>query len=191
MASATGKITFKLLDSKIMNKNNNTDNMIDLKGVFFSLLAQWKLILLCGLLSLIVVLLYLRTAAINYKVDAIVQVEESRGSSAALLGSLSSIVSQMSSSNAEIEVLKSRTILESVIDRLNLDLHIASTEDSFINRLIQGRTSQTEYQTETVRFKDGQKSFDIRQFEVPVAYLDKNVLLKFQHQSFSLINPLT
>jgi Uncharacterized protein involved in exopolysaccharide biosynthesis len=115
-----------------MNKNNNTDNMIDLKGVFFSLLAQWKLILLCGLLSLIVVLLYIRTAAINYKVDAIVQVEESRGSSAALLGSLSSIVSQMSSSNAEIEVLKSRTILESVIDRLNLDLHIASTEDSFI-----------------------------------------------------------
>ncbi len=191
MASATGKITFKLLDSKIMNKNNNTDNMIDLKGVFFSLLAQWKLILLCGLLSLIVVLLYLRTAAINYKVDAIVQVEESRGSSAALLGSLSSIVSQMSSSNAEIEVLKSRTILESVIDRLNLDLHIASTEDSFINRLIQGRTSQTEYQTETVRFKDGQKSFDIRQFEVPVAYLDKNLLLKFQQQSFSLINPLT
>ena len=46
----------------------------------------------------------------------------------------------MSSSNAEIEVLKSRTILESVIDRLNLDLHIASTEESFINRLIQEET---------------------------------------------------
>ena len=174
-----------------MNKNNNTENMIDLKGVFFSLLAQWKLILLCGLLSLIVVLLYIRTAAPSYKVDAIVQVEESRGASAALLGSLSSIISQMSSSNAEIEVLKSRTILESVIDRLNLDLHIASTEESFINRLIQGRNSQTEYQPETVRFKEGFKSFDIRQFEVPAAYLDKSLLLKFQPQSFSLINPAT
>jgi len=174
-----------------MNKNNNTENMIDLKGVFFSLLSQWKLILLCGLLSLMAVLLYMRTAAINYKVDAIVQVEENRGASAALLGSLSSIISQMSSSNAEIEVLKSRTILESVIDRLNLDLHIASTEDSFINRLIYGRNSQAEYQPETVRFKEGEKSFDIRQFEVPVAYQDKNLLLKFQQQSFSLINPVT
>ena len=174
-----------------MNKNNNTENMIDLKGVFFSLLSQWKLILLCGLLSLMAVLLYMRTAAINYKVDAIVQVEENRGASAALLGSLSSIISQMSSSNAEIEVLKSRTILESVIDRLNLDLNIASTEDSFINRLIYGRNSQTEYQPETVRFKEGEKSFDIRQFEVPVAYQDKNLLLKFQPQSFSLINPVT
>ena len=62
-----------------MNKNNNTENMIDLKGVFFSLLAQWKLILLCGLLSLIVVLLYIRTAAPSYKVDAIVRSRKVEG----------------------------------------------------------------------------------------------------------------
>ncbi len=174
-----------------MNKNNNTENMIDLKGVLFSLFAQWKLILVCALLSVLAVLLYLRTVAINYKVDAIVQVEESRGASAALLGNLSSVIGQMSSSNAEVEVLKSRNILESVINRLNLDLQIASTEDTFVQRLFQGVNYQTEYQPETVRFKEGQKSFDIRQFEVPAAYLDKNLLLQFQQQGFSLINPVT
>lgn len=174
-----------------MNKNNNTENMIDLKGVLFSLFAQWKLILVCALLSVLAVLLYLRTAAINYKVDAIVQVEESRGASAALLGNLSSVIGQMSSSNAEVEVLKSRNILESVINRLNLDLQITSTEDTFVKRLFQGVNYQTEYQPETVRFKEGQKSFDIRQFEVPATYLDKNLLLQFQQQGFSLINPVT
>lgn len=174
-----------------MNKNNNIENTIDLKGVFFSLLTQWKLILLCGLLSLIAVLLYLRTTAVNYKVDAIIQVEENKGASATLLGNLSNTPKQISSSNAEIEVLKSRTILESVINDLNLDLKIASTEDTFINRLLQGRTYQTEYQPETVRFKDGSKSFDIRQFEVPDTFLDQNLLLQFQQQNFSLINPNT
>ncbi|ATO19191.1 tyrosine protein kinase [Acinetobacter sp. LoGeW2-3] len=174
-----------------MNNNNNTENLIDLKGVFFSLLAQWKFILLFGLLTMLVALLYLRTTTVNYKVDAIVQVEEIKGASAALLGSLSTVTRQRSPSNAEIEVLKSRTILESVIDQLNLDLRITSTEDSFINRLIQGRTYQTEYQSDGVRFKDGQKSFDVRQFEVPGAYLDQNLLLQFKQKSFSLINPDT
>ncbi|WP_407305249.1 polysaccharide biosynthesis tyrosine autokinase [Acinetobacter sp.] len=174
-----------------MNKNNNTEDMIDAKGLFLSLIAQWKLIVLCAFLSLIAALLYLRTAANTYKVDALVQIEENKGVSAALLGDLSDVVGQMSSAKAEIEILTSRLILSSVIDPLNLDIKIYSTEDSFSNRLFQPQNYRTEYQPQYVRFKDGKKSFDIRQFEIPAAYLDKNLLLKFQQQSFSLTHPKT
>lgn len=174
-----------------MNKNNNTEDMINVKGLLFSLIAQWKLIALCTFLSLIAALLYLRTAASTYMVDALVQIEENKGVSAALLGDLSDVVGQMSSAQAEIEILTSRLILGSVIDRLNLDINISSTEDTFRNRLFQHSNYRTEYQPQSVRFKDGQKSFDIRQFEIPAAYLDKNLLLKFQQQGFSLTNPET
>src|SRR5690606_714789 len=174
-----------------MNKNNNTEDMINVKGLLFSLIAQWKLIALCTFLSLIAALLYLRTAASTYMVDALVQIEENKGVSAALLGDLSDVVGQMSSAQAEIEILTSRLILGSVIDRLNLDIRISSTEDTFRNRLFQHPNYRTEYQPQSVRFKDGQKSFDIRHFEIPAAYLDKNLLLKFQQQSFSLTNPET
>ncbi|TCB46565.1 polysaccharide biosynthesis tyrosine autokinase [Acinetobacter terrestris] len=174
-----------------MNKNNNTEDMINVKGLLFSLIAQWKLIALCTFLSLIAALLYLRTAANTYMVDALVQIEENKGVSAALLGDLSDVVGQMSSAQAEIEILTSRLILGSVIERLNLDIRISSTEDTFSNRLFQHPNYRTEYQPQSVRFKDGQKSFDIRQFEIPAAYLDKNLLLKFQQQGFSLTNPET
>ena len=174
-----------------MNKNNNTEDMINVKGLLFSLIAQWKLIALCTFLSLIAALLYLRTAANTYMVDALVQIEENKGVSAALLGDLSDVVGQMSSAQAEIEILTSRLILGSVIDRLNLDINISSTEDTFSNRLFQHPNYRTEYQPQSVRFKDGQKSFDIRHFEIPAAYLDKNLLLKFQQQGFSLTNPET
>ncbi|NNH38964.1 polysaccharide biosynthesis tyrosine autokinase [Acinetobacter terrae] len=174
-----------------MNKNNNTEDMINVKGLLFSLIAQWQLIALCTFLSLITALLYLRTTTNTYMVDALVQIEENKGVSAALLGDLSDVVGQMSSAQAEIEILTSRLILGSVIDRLNLDIKISSTEDTFSNRLFQHPNYRTEYQPQSVRFKDGQKSFDIRQFEIPAAYLDKNLLLKFQQQSFSLTNPET
>ena len=72
-----------------MNQNSNTtDDTIDLKELFFSLIAQWKVIALCVILSLICALLYLRVTTPIYSTDALVQVEDSKGAgAAALLGS--------------------------------------------------------------------------------------------------------
>ncbi len=175
-----------------MSQNPNTEDTIDLKELFFSLIAQWKLIALCVILSLIAALLYLRVTPNTYSVDALVQVEDSTGvGTAALLGDLSEMVDQKSPAQAEIEILKSRLILGSVINHLNLDIRISSTEDSLRNRLLQRTNYQTEYLTQLVRFQDGAKSFDVRQFEIPAYYLDKNLLLKFQGQSFSLTDAAT
>ncbi|ENR0998051.1 polysaccharide biosynthesis tyrosine autokinase [Acinetobacter baumannii] len=172
-------------------QNTNTEDTIDLKELFFSLIAQWKLIALCVILSVVCALLYLRVTPDTYSVDALVQVEDSKGASAALLGDLSQMIEQKSPAQAEIEILKSRLVLGSVIKDLHLNIQVSSTENTFTHRLLSNPEYQTEYNSKSVIFKDGLKSFDIRQFEIPTYYLDKNLLLDFDKQSLRLTNPDT
>ncbi|QNX33731.1 polysaccharide biosynthesis tyrosine autokinase [Acinetobacter seifertii] len=174
-----------------MNQNTNTEDTIDLKELFFSLIAQWKLIALCLILSLVCALLYLRVTPDTYSVDALVQVEDSKGASAALLGDLSNMIEQKSPAQAEIEILKSRLVLGSVIKDLNLDTRISSTENTVTHRLLSTVKYKTEYNNKSVLFKDGEKSFEVRQFIVPAYYLDKNLHLNFDKQSLRLTDPAT
>ena len=174
-----------------MSQNTNTEDTIDLKELFFSLIAQWKLIALCVILSLVCALLYLRTTPDTYQVDALVQVEENKGASAALLGDLSDMIEQKSPAQAEIEILKSRLVLGTVIDRLNLNIRIHGTEDSFWSRLLNKHEYDSEYSGKSVLFKDNQKSFDVRSFEIPSYYRDKSLLLSFSQGKFSLTDEET
>mgnify|MGYP006390195533 FL=1 len=174
-----------------MSQNSQTEDTIDLKELFFSLIAQWKLIALCMILSLICALLYLRTTPDTYAVDALVQVEDSKGASAALLGDLSSMMDQKSPAQAEIEILKSRLVLGTVIDRLHLDLKISATDDSFWNRLSKRHQYDVVYSQQSVRFKDNQKSFDVREFDIPSAFKDKALLLSFKQDNYSLTDSAT
>ncbi|EPB0828201.1 polysaccharide biosynthesis tyrosine autokinase [Acinetobacter baumannii] len=172
-------------------QNTNTEDTIDLKELFFSLIAQWKLIALCVILSVVCALLYLRVTPDTYSVDALVQVVDSKGASAALLGDLSQMIEQKSPAQAEIEILKSRLVLGSVIKDLHLNIQVSSTENTFTHRLLSDTDYKTEYAKKSVLFKDGLKSFDIRQFEIPAYYLDKNLLLDFDKQSLRLTDPDT
>lgn len=174
-----------------MNQNTNTEDSIDLKELFFSLITQWKLIALCTILSLVCALLYLRVTPDTYSVDALVQVEDSKGASAALLGDLSQMIEQKSPAQAEIEILKSRLVLGSVIKDLHLNVQISSTEDTLTHRLLSDNDYKTEYNKQSVIFKDGLKSFEIRQFEIPAYYLDKTLHLNFDKRSLSLLDPST
>lgn len=174
-----------------MSQTTNAEDTIDLKELFFSLIAQWKLIALCVILSIVAALLYLRVTPDTYRVDALVQVEESKGTSAALLGDLSNMIEQKQPAQAEIEILKSRLVLGDVIDRLNLDIQVAGTENSLFDRLLNPHDYRTEYSTRSVLFRDGDQAFDIRQFDIPQAYYDKTLELQFKEQQFSLTDPRT
>ncbi|QBC46031.1 tyrosine protein kinase [Acinetobacter baumannii] len=174
-----------------MNQNTNTKDTIDLKELFFSLIAQWKLIALCIILSIVCALLYLRVTPDTYSVDALVQVEDSKGASAALLGDLSQMIEQKSPAQAETEILKSRLVLGSVIKELHLDIHVSSTENTLTQRLLSDTEYKTEYTINSIIFKDGLRSFEIRQFEIPSYYLDKNLQLNFDKQSVRLTDPNT
>lgn len=174
-----------------MSQTANTEDTIDLKELFFSLIAQWKLITICILLSLIAALLYLRITPDTYNVDALVQVEDSKGASAALLGDLSNMIEQKSPAQAEIEILKSRLVLGSVINQLNLDLVISGTEDSIWNRLLKNHNYDIKYSTKSVLFKDNEQSFDVRQFDIPNYFKNKNLLLSFDDNKYNLTDAET
>ena len=174
-----------------MSQTANTEDTIDLKELFFSLIAQWKLIALCIILSLICALLYLRTTPDTYSVDAMVQVEDSKGTSAALLGDLSSMIEQKSPAQAEIEILKSRLVLGEVINHLNLNIRVSGTEDSFWNRLMAKHEYDTTYSEKSVLFQDNRNSFDIRQFDIPQYFQDKNLILSFAEGKYSLTDEET
>lgn len=172
-----------------MSQNTSTEDTIDLKELFFSLLSQWKIIALCIIASIVCALLYLKVTPDTYAVDALAQVEEGKGASAALLGDLSSMVDQKQPAQAELEILKSRLVLGSVINQLNLDLKISGIQNSFTDRLFSPHDYKTQYSKTSVIFNDDLKAFQVKSFEIPSKYLDKVLLIEFKTSKFDLIDP--
>ena len=176
-----------------MSQNSKTnDDKIDLKELFFSLIAQWKVIVLCVILTLICALLYLRVTSPVYSTDAIVQVEDGKSAaSAALMGELKDVAGgfgQKSPTDAEIEILNSRLVLGKVINNLNLDIQINDNADTFLHKLVSKEKSQLKYTVKAVSFQKDQSSFSILKLDVPEYYYDKNLTLQFiNKKQFSLI----
>lgn len=169
-----------------MSTPNNAEDTIDLRELFFSLIAQWKLIFFCVILSMVCALLYLRVTPNTYTVNALVQVEEKKGASAALLGDLSGVIDQKSPAQAEIEILRSRLILGQVIHGLNLDIVISSVENTLQERILHKPEYATKYGPQQVTFVDKGKAFSIQQFDVPNDYLNTPLILSIQDSNFSL-----
>ncbi|GAA5000629.1 polysaccharide biosynthesis tyrosine autokinase [Acinetobacter puyangensis] len=175
-----------------MTQNSQVaDDTIDIRELFFSLIAQWKIITLCIILSLICALLYLRVASDIYSVDALVQVEEGKSAaSAALLGQLGDgSIGGKSLTQAEIEILNSRMILGRVVKDLNLDIHIKDNQDTLLSRLITHEENILKYTSDGVAYQNKLSSFTINTLEVPAYYLDKTLTLKFiGNNQFTLSN---
>lgn len=177
-----------------MNQTPHTEDTIDLRELFFSLIAQWKLIVLCVLLSVVFALLYLRVAQDTYSVDALVQVENPKGgAAAALLGQeLSNIMDTtglggQQLAQTEIEIIKSRLVVGTTIQNLNLDIQVQPKENSIIQRLISTSDFVTQYSSRGVQVKNDSDHFDIQQFVVPEKYLNDSLLLKVsEHQNITL-----
>ncbi len=181
-----------------MNQTTNNEDTIDLRELFFSLIAQWKLILLCVLLAIVFALLYLRVTPDTYSVDALVQVESQKGgASAALLGQeLSSIMDGagigQQLAQAEIEILKSRLVLGSTIKELNLDTQIYPSNNSIFQRLISNSKFTLQHSSRGVKVENDMDSFDVQQLVVPHKFLNKSLLLSIKDaQSFSFLDPDT
>ena len=150
-----------------MNTTQQTDDTIDLKELFFSLIAQWKLIAVCVLLSLICAILYLRATPATYAVDGLVQVESGKGgASAALLGQqLSSIMDTaglgQQQAQAEIQILQSRLVLGTTVQTLNLDIQVKPTQNSLLQRIITKPDFQTQYSAAGVAIHNDSDNFTL------------------------------
>lgn len=173
--------------------SNVQDDTIDLKELFFSLIAEWKVITLCILLSIVSAIIYLRTTENVYQTDALVQIKSNKSSPLAGLSSDMAAMASLaglggmgsSSTQSEIELLKSRAILGQAIKDLNLDIQIQPKE-KFFQKIVSDNNYIKTYTTQDILLKKEGQRLVIAQFQVPKFYENKALLLTFEDNKYKI-----
>ena len=107
-----------------------------------------------------------------YKADALLQIEE-KSSGMAALGEMGEIFTQQSKTDAEIAIMKSRMVIGSVVDQLDLTTVVTPDYAPIIGGFL-------------ARRDDGEDKVQIEQFYVPDDYLNKGLTLTISNQQFEL-----
>lgn len=174
-----------------MSQNQNlSEDTIDLKELFFSLLVQWKIILLCIILSTICALIYLRTIIPTYSANATVQAQIQNSkitASNTFLGNMSNAVTGDLNSRpltkeefqSEINLLKSQKLLSDVISSLSLDIHIQPTMTSALHQILKREQSQLTYEHDVVKFNNNNNQVIVKALNIPAYYIDKPLELNY------------
>lgn len=178
--------------------SNVQDDTIDLKELFFSLIEQWKIISLCILLSLVSAFLYLTATAPIYQTDALIQIKSSKSSPLAGLSSEMAAMASLagigamgnSSTQSEIELLKSRAILGQAIKDLNLDILIQPKENIF-QKIVSDNNYIKTYTPQGILLEETNQKLAITAFEVPKLYENKALIITFKDSKYTIYDHKT
>jgi len=170
-----------------VNDATQKDDEIDLIALLLTLLRGWKTILACALLGLALGFTYSRYVQPTYQTDALLQIDEKSKGIAALGSNISELVGEAKSqAETESELIKSRMVLGSVVNKLNLDLRISNPEIGALDRIAQSNIP-TQTSTEEGVFLETQNGkAQVNSFEVPLAYLNKPFSLVKTDRGFEL-----
>ena len=180
-------------DSKnLSNPVSKEDNdEIDLMALLLALLRGWKTILFFAILGLLIGILYSRYVNPTYKSEALIQIDEKSSGISALGGDISELIgAEDSKAQAEAELIRSRMVLEPVINSLHLRIRLGDPEVGALDRIVNDRTNTAIHTPEGVSLTttDGQAS--ISQFNVSQGYLNKSFTLTRSETGFTLSNEL-
>ena len=178
-------------DSKnLSNSASKEDNdEIDLMALLFAILRGWKIIVFFAVLGLIVGVLYSRYVNPTFKSDAIIQIEENSKGVAALGADISELIgSQASKAEAEAELIRSRMILEPVVNLLHLRIRLSDPNVSAIDRIKSNSTDTQINKPEGVSLKTEDGNVEISQFNVSQEYLNQPFTLTRSATGFVLSN---
>lgn len=173
--------------SKPMSQEDNDD--IDLMALLLVLLKGWKVVVFFAVLGLLIGILYSRYVNPTYKSDALIQIEENSQGIAALGESISELVgSETSKAETEAELIRSRMILEPVVNLLHLRIQLTDPNISAIDKI---KSSSIDTQLNTpegvlLKMEDGQ--VQVSQFDVSQAYLNQPFTLTRSATGFVLTN---
>ena len=178
-------------DSKnLSNSTSKEDNdEIDLMALLFAILRGWKVIVFFAILGLIVGVLYSRYVNPTFRSDAIIQIEENSKGAAALGADISELIgSQVSKAEAEAELIKSRMILEPVVNLLHLRIRLSDPNISAIDKIKSNSTDTQINKPEGVSLKTEDGKVEISQFNVSQEYLNQPFTLTRSATGFVLSN---
>ncbi len=158
--------------------NQPQEDEIDLRELFFSLLQHWYVIVVTTLLTLVAAVLYLKTTLPIYSADAMLQVESKSAGSDLLLGDLAGFDTK-SEVATEIEILKSRMILGTVANKLNLNIRLSPVFDDKMDKLFhKNKQLLIKHDKSGVSYIDDDQQLVVRKFEVSEGLLDKTFRLE-------------
>lgn len=155
------------------------DDEIDLLALLGVLLRGWKIILTLALLGLLLGILYSRYVNPTYRADALLQLDEKSLGLSALGANISELVApEISLAETERELIKSRMVLEPVVDLLHLDIQLTNPQQNALDRLLQAQTATPIHSSESVTLDTADGQAQINTFEVPQDYLNHSFILQ-------------
>ena len=177
------------MDSKDLStstgEKNNDD--IDLMALVLVLLRGWKIIALMAILGLLLGFLYTRYVNPTYKSDALIQIEENTQGIEALGESISELVgAEVSKAETEAELIRSRMILEPVVELLHLRISLTDPNIGHLDRIKSNRTHTQLNTPDDVSLDTENGVVKVRQFDVSPAYLNQPFTLTKSATGFVL-----
>lgn len=151
-----------------------SDDEIDLLALLLSLLRGWKTILFFAVLGLIIGVLYSRYVNPTFKSDALIQIDEKSQGISALGANISELVSaDVSPAQTEAELIKSRMVLQPVVDLLHLSIRLSDPTLSTLDKIKRNRTATQINTPEGVSLETEEGLIQVSQFNVSQGYLNQ------------------
>lgn len=172
------------------DSTNNSDNdEIDLMALLLALLRGWKTILFFILLGLVVGVLYSRYVNPTFRSDALIQIDEKSSGLPALGENISDLLgSENSKAQTEAELIRSRMILEPVVNKLHLRTKLVDLEVNAIDRIMSDRNHTPINSPEGVALKTSEGQVQISEFNVSQGYLNQKFTVSRDGDGFVLSN---
>ena len=166
---------------------HNTDKDNNLLGLLLVLLRGWKIIALFAILGLIIGVLYVRYENPSFKSDALIQIDETSQNLSGLGTNIAELLPPDDSSvQAQIKLIRSRMVLEPVVDLLHLGIRL---NDPAVNKIDRIRNNQTNVQINSadgVVLETSDGRVQVSEFNVTEDYLDKPFTLLRNNTGFVL-----
>lgn len=166
---------------------HDTDKDNNLLGLLLVLLRGWKIIALFAILGLIIGLLYVRYENPSFKSDALIQIDETSQNLSGLGTNIAELLPPDDSSvQAQIKLIRSRMVLEPVVDLLHLGIRL---NDPAVNKIDRIRNNQTNVQINSadgVVLETSDGRVQVSEFNVTEDYLDKPFTLLRTNTGFVL-----
>ena len=178
-------------DSKnVSNSASKEDNdEIDLMALLFAILRGWKTIVFFAVLGLIIGILYSRYVNPTFQSDALIQIDEQSKGISALGSDISELIgSEASKAQTEAELIRSRMILEPVVNLLHLRIKLTDPTIGYVDRIKNAVTPTQINKPEGVSLKTEDGEVQVSQFNVSQDYLNQSFTLTRSATEFVLSN---
>jgi len=141
--------------------NSSEEDVIDFKQIISVILTNWYLFVAGVVFCLLLAFMYGRYASSDWKVGSKILVEDSKNSPSSLAGASSlgadfgSIFNVKSSADNEVQILKSRSLMENTVKQLQLNVRIYSKTGLKSTEIYQEApfSVKIKYKADTVLFR--------------------------------------